>query len=134
MCEEAGLLWMVSSLRNARHRWSLFLQWVAFLVKQFSEEYVTFWCIVSQTGLPDWAINRKMGDLKNYFVTKKRSLRLVTNWAVWSRTILNIIYSLWSPCSGLFLLNKNSSYYMVPMLFLLKSLFLRNSYQLQILR
>ncbi len=33
--------------------------------------------------LPDWAINRKMGDLKNDLVTKKQNLQLVTNWMTW---------------------------------------------------
>ncbi len=93
------------------------------------------------TGLPDWVINCKMGDLKNDFASKKWNLLLATNWATWPVKNRKLGFFTWSrsahavvsnsfrsPYSGLFLLNKyNSSYYMVLMLFLLKSLFLRNS-------
>jgi hypothetical protein len=32
-------------------------------------------------GLPDWAINRKMGYMKIDFATEKMYLRHVANWA-----------------------------------------------------
>ncbi len=34
-------------------------------------------------GLPDWVINHKLGNLKNYFVPKKMKFAMVTNWATW---------------------------------------------------